>query len=303
MPYKDKSQAAANQKAKYEALKNAGMCSRNCGKQAMLGFTICVDCSSKNTEMRRRNRRKNICECGKIKEDPKKHKCKSCLVNHLSAQLTRQKIFRDKGFCTHCGGFTEIGFMNCSKCRNKAQNKALELKIEVLSQYGGLCECCEETTLCFLSIDHINNDGKIHRQKVGTHIYIDLKKSGYPDGYRVLCFNCNSACYYTGECPHIIQSNIPYKDRFYYQDKQAAFKAYGNCCQCCGESNERFLTIDHINNNGSEERQKINSKGGSSFYRWLRQNNYPEGYQTLCNNCNQGKKFCGRCPHQLPIIS
>jgi len=55
-------------------------------------------------------------------------------------------------------------------------------------------------------------------------------------------------------------------------------------CVKCGFSDIRALSIDHIKSNGREERGKMQSIG-SSFYRWLRRNSYPEGYQTLCMNC------------------
>ena len=67
-------------------------------------------------------------------------------------------------------------------------------------------------------------------------------------------------------------------------------------CVCCGETEERFLSIDHIANNGANHRREI---GVDQLHRWLEKNNYPEGYQTLCMNCNWGKhRNGGICPHQ-----
>jgi len=69
-------------------------------------------------------------------------------------------------------------------------------------------------------------------------------------------------------------------------------------CVCCGESHVEFLTIDHINNNGAEERTKTKKSGGYQFYIWLRGNNYPKSYQVLCYNCNCGREQNnGICPH------
>jgi len=42
------------------------------------------------------------------------------------------------------------------------------------------------------------------------------------------------------------------------------------------------LHLDHINNNGAEERRQINDNLDS----WLIANNFPEGYQVLCANCD-----------------
>ena len=67
-------------------------------------------------------------------------------------------------------------------------------------------------------------------------------------------------------------------------------------CKCCGETHLEFLTIDHIHNNGAEERKTIGS--GQGFYYWIIKNNYPEGLQILCYNCNCAKGHYGECPHQ-----
>lgn len=80
-----------------------------------------------------------------------------------------------------------------------------EAKESVVSAYGGKCECCGETIIEFLTIDHINGDGFLHRRRVGKgrKIYRDLIKAGFPkDNYRLLCFNCNIARGFYGYCPH-----------------------------------------------------------------------------------------------------
>ncbi len=70
---------------------------------------------------------------------------------------------------------------------------------------------------------------------------------------------------------------------------------YGARCQCCGETQYEFLAIDHINGGGLAHRRSI---PGQSVYRWLRKNNFPEGFQVLCHNCNMAKAFYGKCPHE-----
>lgn len=79
-----------------------------------------------------------------------------------------------------------------------------EFRKEVLAAYGGRCACCGESTFEFLSIDHVNNDGAQHRRQVGqsSAVYRWLKKNGYPEGFQVLCFNCNMAKQFFGQCPH-----------------------------------------------------------------------------------------------------
>ncbi len=72
-------------------------------------------------------------------------------------------------------------------------------------------------------------------------------------------------------------------------------------CVCCGEKDVRFLTIDHIYDNGAEERKRINNKGGGyNFYFYLRSVGFPKhGYQILCYNCNCGRRYYSTCPHKI----
>ena len=59
------------------------------------------------------------------------------------------------------------------------------------------------------TLEHPNLDGAQHRRELavknirGNSIYRLLKKTEYPKGYRVLCFNCNWAIgHYDRVCPH-----------------------------------------------------------------------------------------------------
>ncbi len=91
--------------------------------------------------------------------------------------------------------------------------------------------------------------------------------------------------------------NWRHKDYDYLKDQ--AYKNYGGYkCACCGETELIFLSIDHINNDGAEHRKAI---GNSTYklYKWLKENDYPKGFQILCMNCNWGKKRNkGVCPHK-----
>ena len=73
--------------------------------------------------------------------------------------------------------------------------------------------------------------------------------------------------------------------------------AYGGKCSCCGESNVCFLSIDHIDNNGAEER--LIYKGQSTFYNKIINEHFPATYRLLCHSCNLGRYFNGGiCPHK-----
>jgi hypothetical protein len=81
--------------------------------------------------------------------------------------------------------------------------------------------------------------------------------------------------------------------------KTETFNAYGGChCVWCGEADIQALCIDHINNDGASHRKALGAKctgniTGERFYRWLRRNHYPKGFQVLCFNCNQAKSRNG----------
>ncbi len=73
------------------------------------------------------------------------------------------------------------------------------------------------------------------------------------------------------------------------QLKKEVLTHYGNSelkCVKCGFNNLHALTIDHINGNGRNHRKQLGIDGGGRrFYFWLKKENYPEGYRTLCANC------------------
>jgi len=74
--------------------------------------------------------------------------------------------------------------------------------------------------------------------------------------------------------------------------------AYGNRCNCCGESTPEFLSVDHINNDGAAHRREAKLSGGSRFYEWLKKHGFPKDrFQLLCYNCNFAKGRYGECPH------
>lgn len=85
--------------------------------------------------------------------------------------------------------------------------------------------------------------------------------------------------------------------------KAETFSAYGGpVCACCGESDIRFLSLDHIHNNGADERRAMTGQNrvpSTNQYRALKKAGFPSGYQVLCMNCNWGKRMNGGvCPHQ-----
>ena len=92
------------------------------------------------------------------------------------------------------------------------------------------------------------------------------------------------------------RNNLRTKE-FWGKSRQDVLDAYGRKCACCGETEEKFLSIDHIDGGGAEHRRSIGMRGGGQFYCWLRREGFPAGFQVLCMNCNHAKGNYGACPH------
>ena len=80
--------------------------------------------------------------------------------------------------------------------------------------------------------------------------------------------------------------------------KSAVLTYYGNgqmCCiwDGCTVVDPDMLTIDHVNNGGTQDRL-MNGRGGHDFYRRLQRDGFPEGFQTLCANHQLKKEILRR---------
>ena len=68
-------------------------------------------------------------------------------------------------------------------------------------------------------------------------------------------------------------------------------------CACCGETALEFLTLDHPNGGGGQERKTV-SRRGQEYYRWLIRHDFPVELRVLCYNCNFSRGQRGYCPHE-----
>jgi hypothetical protein len=101
----------------------------------------------------------------------------------------------------------------CPKILNWIKTHFKRERWVVLIHYGGnppKCACCGEMRYEFLAIDHIHGGGIRHAKEIGIktggrRMYHWLIKNNFPDGFRVLCHNCNLSMGFYGYCPH--QSN------------------------------------------------------------------------------------------------
>jgi len=91
--------------------------------------------------------------------------------------------------------------------RIKEREWKKRFKIEVLSHYSKgkpKCNCCGFSKIEGLSIDHIKpiKESKRDRSIRSVRLYQLLKREKFPDGFQVLCINCNSAKSDKEFCPH-----------------------------------------------------------------------------------------------------
>ena len=97
-------------------------------------------------------------------------------------------------------------------------------------------------------------------------------------------------------CQRCLDTQTRYRKRI----RNEALEAYGGpICSCCGETEPLFLAINHIEDGGNEHRRRVGKGGSLQFLQWLRKENYPDGFQILCQNCNWGKHVNENvCPHR-----
>lgn len=86
----------------------------------------------------------------------------------------------------------------------------------------------------------------------------------------------------------------------YNRETKAAIMAmYGGACACCDEQAIEFLTLDHINNDGGQDRGNAGvGHGGYRHYKKLLREPRRSDLQILCVNCHHAKTFTGACPHE-----
>ena len=111
-----------------------------------------------------------------------------------------------------CGGVEK--FLSCAfkyrKIRErKRRKKQRKIVLEHYSNGKMECACCGETTIEFLSIDHINGGGTQHLKEIVGQLTSWLIKNKFPSGFQILCHNCNQAKGFYGQCPHKAIEGFP----------------------------------------------------------------------------------------------
>ena len=211
------------------------------------------------------------------------------VARSLYSRVRRNRL-KSQGKCTDCSAPKPIDskYTRCSRCHERHSKARMKFRQQRLNK--GLCIDCnmpnaDNYQLCDnCRAKKLLNRHAIKRDRNDKGLCVDCgKESQQEDTLR--CDNClNKKNADRGTARHLMKDEV--------------FNAYGGyVCNCCGETEPRFLEIDHVHNNGHEMR-KIHGTG-SHMYSWLKANNYPNNFQILCSNCNRGKyRNGGTCPHQ-----
>jgi len=162
------------------------------------------------------NKRKSLSEFGKDGRnlDGLKYHCKECHNNYelkwRKENKDRFKARRDRYNTSHKELINNYAKKYRkkypSRYKNYSEKYRRKIKFKVLSHYSNgtpKCACCNEVEIDFLSIDHIYGGGTKHRREINMNVFHWLIRNNYPEGYQVLCFNCNlGKRINNGICPH-----------------------------------------------------------------------------------------------------
>jgi len=180
-------------------------------------------------------------------------------------------------------------------------DKGVNKRLEILYWYSNgemNCNECGELHYEFLAVDHMDNNGYAHRssgelKKYSNNIINYLIGNNFPEGYQILCHNCNQI--------KRMELMPPIKDTAYTRHRRKYRKLMLNKysgsdikCKYCGIKDERCLTFHHVNGGGTKEKRE-NKYNDTAIY--LYHNNTPlEEIEILCQNCNKSLGHYGYLP-------
>lgn len=159
-----------------------------------------------NPETTRRRRERRLAEglCAKCGQRPPQAEMKHC--EHCLAEASRyakKRRVTPEGRQRDNERKSAWRRANPEKANAQVQRYSSRLRKKVLDHYGGACACCGEKEYAFLTLHHINGDGKEHRATFNhTKLYKQLRDEGFPDWISILCWNCHMSLTYYGACPH-----------------------------------------------------------------------------------------------------
>jgi hypothetical protein len=156
---------------------------------------------------------KGLCRrCDNLLGPESRFDCLPCLERR---RAYREQRFQE-GWCTWCDKRPRLPEARlCPVCQERGAQKAAarryRCKRACIDHFGGKCACCGEEKLAFLTLDHMDGNGNLHRQEAaanagaGSAFYATLVRNKFQTQYalQVLCWNCNMGRQINGGiCPH-----------------------------------------------------------------------------------------------------
>lgn len=204
------------------------------------------------------------------------------------SNLSVRQRYAQEGRCIRCGDQRDTLAKSCKRCREFGRADSARHRVKATQE--GRCKDCGQP-----------RDGSTQRcgrcrDKGRTKMVATRQHRAAID----LCPRCGIRPPRLGKksCQECAEASAQYARKSQIDLRQQMVAAYGGRCVCCREDDWRFLTIDHVEGDGGQDRKK----GG--FYRSLKRRGWPqEGLQLLCANCNSAKWWFDECPHNDSSLS
>lgn len=215
-------------------------------------------------------------KCSKCKNDAIESQtlCVKCKASKERRRQERKSL----GICLYC---VKSSLPNNSLCEEHLiQRKVRSKELRLNRENNNVCQQCGKN--------------EITEQKICSKCSLNRKKNSEKRLIEGKCLHCNDIRTSDKYC----EKHNNYYINFHRKKRQQVIDTFGGKCMCCGEDHIAFLSIDHINNDGSLDRKNgIRSQG---LINKIIKEDYPKDkYQLLCHNCNFAKQFWpGGCPHQ-----
>ena len=260
----------------------------------------------KINENARKRRASNLEKLRKYQRDwhrKNPEKSKAAGKKYYHSHKEKRKVAYEKWKSENRAYYLKQGKEYNQKHTKEKQEWNYNRRLLVLRNYSkksiSECQICHENKIDFLTIDHIDgvkrNDGR-----GGSRLVNYLIRNDFPDGYQILCGNCNwlKEFQYKEKQLSTKRENVMARAKW-QRIKKEVFEHYSkgtSKCVCCGFDNITALTIDHIEGRKNAKHRKTDS--GRLLYYWIRRNNYPKDFQVLCVMCNLAKSDNQNCPHK-----
>ena len=166
--------------------------------------------------------------------------------------------------------------------------KRLQVKRDIIANSIGGWKCvkCGNSDRDVLTFDHKNGGGEAERNRMGGQFpninYFYMHLGDARRSLQVLCSSCNwLENFFDTNGRTLKPADVLDKTK-----KGLIELIGGPKCASCGESDERVLTIDHINGGGTADRRLRGGNGSMYRYYLKRPREATAKLQVLCRNCN-----------------